>query len=460
MIKRVAKLAIMGALMAASPASAHPTPKPPMGWNSWDAYGFTLTEAQLKADAGIIAGLKRLGWSYVVIDEGWYMRNPLGESLETRDFLLDGNGILIPDPKRFPSASDGRGFKTLADWTHARGLKFGIHIIRGIPKEAVRKDLPIANSDFRATDAADTQDLCPWEDSSYGIKDNAAGQAWYDALLHTYAKWGVDFLKVDCIADHPYRESEIRQIARAIAKTGRPIVLSLSPGPASLDHAETFGETAQMWRVADDLWDRWSFAPDRWPNGVRSVFDNLAKWNAYTRPGHWPDPDMLPFGMLAPHPGWGELRRTQLSADEERTLFTIDAIARAPLILGGNPGSYNAAELAIINNAEVIALDQQPRSSRPVTNLPQSLGQARVWTSTPAGTSHVDTVAVFNLAEQPLRLNLPWAELGTGQGAFAARELWSGKRIGCARTVKLNVAPHGVAVFRVDSRPACVVGSK
>jgi hypothetical protein len=144
------------------------------------------------------------------------------------------------------------------------------------------------------------------------------------------------------------------------------------------------------------------------------------------------------------------LRRTQLSADEERTLFTLDTIARAPLILGGNPATYNAAEIAIISNAEVIALDQQPRLSQPVAKLPESLGEARVWTSAPAGSAHVDTVAVFNLAKQPLRMELPWAELGAGEGAFAARELWSGKRIGRARTVKLNVPPHGVALYRLE----------
>src|SRR6202008_4523266 len=103
-------------------------------------------------------------------------------------------------------------------------------IIRGIPLESVARHLPIDGADFKAQDAADQNAACPWDPTSWGIKDNEAGQAWYDSLLRQYAEWGVDFLKVDCIADHPYKAAEIRQIARAIRKSGRDVVLSLSPG--------------------------------------------------------------------------------------------------------------------------------------------------------------------------------------------------------------------------------------
>jgi hypothetical protein len=427
---------------------------PPMGWNSWDAYGLTLDEAQFKTNAEVVAGLKRWGWRYVVIDEGWYMGDPFGKTLQARAYQLDGHGLLAPAVERFPSAAGGAGFKRLADWTHARGLKFGIHIVRGIPKAAVEANLPIAGAAFRAADAADRGDLCPWDDGNYGVKDNAAGQAWYDSMLKLYASWGVDFLKVDCIADHPYRETEIRQIALAVARTGRPIVLSLSPGPTQLAHADVVGSSSNMWRIADDLWDGWSFAHDHpgegFPNGVRVMFDDLAKWNPYARPGHWPDPDMLPFGRLGPHPGWGEPRRTRLSPDEERTLVTLDAIAQAPMILGGDLESFSAAERAMITNAEVIALDQRRGSSRPVTSLPRTLEQARVWISTPAGAREPDTLAVFNVGETPLTADASWADLGLGSGAFAARELWTGRRAPSSPTARLSVPPHGVVVFRVS----------
>ncbi len=431
---------------------------PPMGWNSWDAYGLTLDETQFKANAEVVAGLRRWGWRYVVIDEGWYMGAPLANTLLTRDYRLDGHGLLIPAVERFPSARDGQGFKRLADWTHAKGLKFGIHVVRGIPKAAVEANLPIAGSSFQAADAADRDAVCPWDEGNFGVKDNAAGQAWYDSMLKLYAAWGVDFLKVDCIADHPYRDTEIRQIARAIARTGRPIVLSLSPGPTQLAHADEVAGLATTWRIANDLWDGWNFAHDHptddFPNGVRVIFDALAKWSPHVRPSHWPDADMLPFGRFGPHPGWGEPRRTRLSPDEERTLFTLDAIAQSPLILGGDLQSFDAWERTTITNAEVIALDQRSRSSRPVGSLSGDLAQARVWVSTPFAAPTPDTIAVFNVGETPLKVEARWADLGVGTGAIAARELWTGRELPRSRTAKLTVPPHGVSLYRLSRSPA------
>jgi len=133
-----------------------------MGWNSWDAYGLTINEADFKANAAVLAQLRKFGWTYAVIDEGWYMGNPSGNKLEQRDYQLDAHGLLVPAINRFPSSKGAAGLEPLAAWTHARGLKFGIHIVRGIPKQAVHDNLPISQSNFRATDAADTADVCPW----------------------------------------------------------------------------------------------------------------------------------------------------------------------------------------------------------------------------------------------------------------------------------------------------------
>ena len=213
---------------------ANPRPHSAHGLEqSWDSYGLTIDEDQFKANATVLASIQQYGWKYAVIDEGWYMANPAGHTLEEKNYLWDANGLLIPVPTRFPSAANGAGFKPLADWVHAQGLKFGIHIVRGIPRQVVAANLPIAGSSFHAADAADTTSPCPWDEGNWGVKDNAAGQAYYDSMLRLYASWGLDFLKVDCISDHPYRPTEIRQIAEAIRKSGRPIVLSLSPGPTA-----------------------------------------------------------------------------------------------------------------------------------------------------------------------------------------------------------------------------------
>jgi len=202
--------------------------------------------------------LKPFGWNYAVIDEGWFLKNPLDRPHpEKLQFQLDDYGRYIPVPARFPSSESDSGFGAIGQYVHGLGLKFGIHIVRGIPRESVARNLPVEGSHYTADDVADTSDACPWDPTNWGVKDNTAGQAWYDALLKQYASWGIDYLKVDCIADNPYKVSEIRMIHRAIVKTGRPIMLSLSPGPTALDHAKEVGELAQLWRISNDIWDFW-----------------------------------------------------------------------------------------------------------------------------------------------------------------------------------------------------------
>ena len=444
--------ALLAAALASAVLSAQAqqiAPTPPMGWNSWDAFGLTIDEAAFRANATVLAGLKSYGWNTAVIDEGWYMENPFGDKLETRKYLLDGNGMLLPVLARFPSAANGQGFKPLSDWLHGQGLKFGIHILRGIPKQAVHDNLPIAGSGFHAQDAADTSDLCPWDEGNYGIRDTPAGQAYYDASLKFYADWGVDFIKVDCISDHPYKGGEIRQIAEAIKKTGRPIVLSLSPGPTQLAHAAEVGRYAQMWRIADDTWDGWSFSPAQWPNGVLTGFDKLALWHSYAKPGNWPDADMLPFGALTPHPGWGNPRQSRLTVDEERTLFTLWAIARSPLILGGDLTKLDDFTRLLITNKSVIAVNQTAWESAPVSDLPKGFEHARVWTALAGPRDKpIGYLALFNLDDKPAILQATWRQLGLR--GHSLRDLWTGKKRAATNRVKAALPPHGSVIYRVE----------
>ena len=442
-------------LPAGCAAAAGVAPRPPMGWNSWDAYGFTISEAQFKANAALLARWKGLGWSYAVVDEGWYMADPLAETLEARRYLLDRFGRLEPVTDRYPSAADGHGLRALGAWTHAQGLKFGIHVVRGIPKAAVDANLPIAGSRFRAADAADREALCPWDKGNYGIADNAAGQAYYDSLLKEYASWGVDFLKVDCIADHPYRPSEIRQIGRAIRKAGRPMVLSLSPGPAQVGNLAEMRASAQMWRISDDVWDGWSFPhPDpksEFPNGVRSAFDKLAAWNPYSRAEAWADADMLPFGSLRPHPGWGAPRQSRLTAAETRTAFVLWSIARSPLILGGNLTELDGTTEQLLTNRDIIGLNQEDRTSHPVTSPGGAMDGARVWLSAPRGRA-ADTVAVFNILDAPLQVDTDWRALGLTAGAHSACDVLAHAALPRAERLTATVGPHDVGLFRTQPR--------
>ena len=221
---------------------------PPLGWNSWDAYGLSVTQAEWKSNvAWFHEHLQPAGWQYVVLDEGWYLAHPENASSQggkgDQGYTMDEAGQFQPAPNRFPQGVSG-----LAMYAHGLGLKFGIHIIRGIPKQAVERNLTIAGTALHAVDAADTADLCRWNPDSYGVKANAPGQAYYDGLMKLYAGWGVDFLKVDCISK-PYNAPEIGMIRSAIDKTGRPMVLSLSPGPTPLQEAADVRRNAQMWRI-------------------------------------------------------------------------------------------------------------------------------------------------------------------------------------------------------------------
>jgi alpha-galactosidase len=430
---------------------------PPMGWNSWDAYGLTINEEQFKANATVLASLEQYGWKYAVIDEGWYMANPDGKTVEQRQYRWDSHGLLIPAPDRFPSAVNGAGFKPLADWVHAQGLKFGIHIVRGIPRQVVAANLPIAGTQFHAADAADTSSPCPWDEGNWGVKDNAAGQAYYDSMLKLYAAWGVDFLKVDCISDRPYRPTEIGQVAQAIRKTGRPIVLSLSPGPTALDHASEVAKYAQMWRIADDHWDGWSFSHSpgsEFPFGLRDEFDRIAQWFAYAAPGSWPDADMLPFGYLEPHPGWGEARPSRLTSDEERTEFTLWAVTRSPLILGANLTRLDDFTRALITNQDVLFINQTATYSRPVdvSGLGPGFENTRVWRATinePGARGYAEYFAFFNLGETPAALHTTWKQLGLDAPKHTAVNLWDGTSAKESKELAVALPPHACALFEV-----------
>jgi alpha-galactosidase len=237
-----------------------PAPAPPMGWNSWDSYGTTVREEQVKANADVMArDLSKYGWQYVVVDIQWYEPGAQGHDYAPGAKLaMDGFGRLVPALNRFPSSAGGRGFKPLADYVHSKGLKFGIHIMRGIPRQAVDANLPIAGTPFHAADITDRDNPCRWNPDMWGVDTTKAGaQAYYDSIAQLYASWGVDFIKADDMGSHLYQPAEIRALALAIRKTGRPVVLSISPGPAPISEAEFFEKFAQMWRISDDFWDDW-----------------------------------------------------------------------------------------------------------------------------------------------------------------------------------------------------------
>jgi hypothetical protein len=418
-----------------------------MGWNSWDSYGLTITEAQFRDNVAVEAArLRPAGFQYAVVDEGWYLANPdKADKPDALIYRIDANGRYQPSLNRFPSAQETNGFGPLAEFVHARGLKFGIHIIRGISKQAVSANLPVAGSAFHARDAADTTDKCPWNPDNFGVKNNAAGQAWYDAMMAQYAAWGVDYIKVDCIASHPYKADEIRMIHQAILKTHRPIVLSLSPGPAPLEMAAPLGENAQLWRISDDVWDQWqSSKPGEFPQSLKNQFAVIASWNKFVKPGNWPDADMLPLGTLGPVPGWGDPRQTRLTHDEQRTLITLWSIARSPLFFGGNLTQLDDWTASLLTNPEVIAIDQHGHDQ----HLANTDGNVVAWTS--QGYAAVAYLALFDLGDAPATVNEQFAKYGLAAGKYKIRNLWERTDMPPAEGLSAIIPPHGTVLLSLE----------
>ena len=346
-------------------------PTPPMGWNSWDSFGPSVTEKEVKANADYMAeNLKDFGWEYVIVDIRWYVDNQTTghyNSYENSDFVLDEYGRYIPSPKRFPSAAGDAGFKPLADYMHSLGLKFGIHIMRGVPKEAVFNKMPIKGTDKTAADIYSTESECTWLQDNYTIvKGKPGAQEYYNSIFDLYASWGVDFVKVDDLS-RPYHADEIEMIRKAINQTGRPIVFSMSPGATPIDKHEHAANHANMWRNIDDFWDNWA--------QLNYSFVKCAEWAPYIQPGAWPDADMLPLGKFIR----GERatnRYTKFTKDEQYTLMTLWIIFKSPLMFGGNLPDNDAFTDSLITNREVSEVHANSINNREWFNKNDLIGWA------------------------------------------------------------------------------------
>jgi alpha-galactosidase len=417
---------------------------PPMGWNSWDCYGASVTEAEVRANAEYMAEhLKPFGWEYVVVDIQWY--EPGAHSSRYRPFVpleMDAYSRLIPAVNRFPSTKDGHGFKPLADYIHSLGLKFGIHIMRGIPRQAVHADSIILGTDATARDIAHTNSICPWNTDMYGVDAAKEGaQAYYHSLFHLYAQWGVDFVKVDDIAAsrlYHFQAGEIELIRKAIDQCGRDMVLSLSPGPAPLEHAEFLKKHANMWRITDDYWDHWKL--------LYEMFERCEKWYSHAEPGHWPDCDMLPLGHIGIRSvdGGGADRWTRFTPDEQVTMVTLWCIFRSPLMFGGELRDNDEWTLSLLTNPEVLRVLNHSRLSKPHLKT----GPWIVWTAEDEEQSKY--AAVFNTGEQEDRVEISLTKLGISH-ACHVRDLWSREDIGVIRdSVTLVVPTHGARLLKLS----------
>lgn len=413
---------------------------PPMGWNSWDCYGPTVTEAEVKANADYMADyLKEYGWQYIVVDIRWYVENTKAHGYNQTDpvYCMDDFGRLTPAVNRFPSAADGEGFAPLADYIHNKGLKFGIHIMRGIPVEAVKKNTPIVDSKYHARDIYSEKQQCKWLRDMYTVDSTKAGaQAYYNSLFDLYASWGVDFVKVDNLS-RPYHQGEIEMIRKAIDQCGRPIVLSTSPGATPLAKAKHIMTHANMWRICDDFWDNWNY--------LKPMFKLCKEWAPYSGPGHWADADMLPLGRISIRGERGEPRKTGFTKDEQYTLMNLWAMFRSPLMFGGDLPSNDAFTDSLITNGELLDVDQHSINNRQLNNNKGLI----VWTAD-VPNSKDKYVALFNTTdEKPEVVSVSLSELGA-RGDYAAHNLWTQKTDAVKNgKISVELRPHASAIFRL-----------
>jgi hypothetical protein len=347
---------------------------------------------------------------------------------------MDANGRLLPDTVRFPSAGGANGFKPLADYIHAQGLKFGVHLMRGIPRQAVADNVPVLGTAYRANQINNST-TASWLNLMWGLNMTHPGaQAYLDSVFALYASWGVDYVKVDDIAAPTYRQSEVDGYRLAIQHSGRPMLLSLSPGPTPLSAAAHVTANAHMWRIVNDLWDNWP--------ALDAEFDALRNWNPYRTAGAWPDPDMIPIGRLSKQGPVGSPRYSGLTADEQRTLMTLWSITRSPMMWGGNLTENRAAELALMTNAAVLAVDQSSANNRQLSG-----GSSQVWAADVPGSAD-RYVALFNRSAATATVSLSLADLGIGSAAVT--DLWSGAALGTMNTTFSRSLPaHGSGLYRL-----------
>ena len=409
------------------------TPTPPMGWNSWDAYGVTVTEQEVRDITDYMAeNLLQYGWEYVVVDGAW--NSPLNDSIPR---TFDEYGRDYPAINRFPSSAGGQGFKPLADYIHSKGMKFGLHKMRGIPRWMVEQKVPIKGAPGITADMiASERDLCAWSDGSLTVEASRPGaQEYYNSLFELYAQWGVDFVKYDDLSAPIYHGDEVELIRNAIEACGRPMVLSTSPGETPVEAAPHLRTHANMWRTVNDVWDHWF--------QIEHIMEVHEKWYPFIGDGCWPDCDMLPIGRLNVRGSNNPPRQTRLTPDEQLSTVSFFSIVRSPLIFGGDILSMDPETLSLLTNPDIIEMNQRGRAPRQVR---RDSNELVVSSDAPGGGIYA---AVFNLSAEPRNISVALSDLGI-HGKRKAKDLWSGITFKVSDVLSLESIPsHGCRVVRI-----------
>lgn len=408
-----------------------------MGWNSWDCYGAAVTEDIVRKNADFMAKhLKKYGWEYITVDIQWY--EPKAKTHEYTPFAklcIDEYSRVIPAENRFPSSAGGKGFAPLAEYVHSLGLKFGIHIMRGIPRQAVYERTKIKGTNKTAADVAKTDSICAWNTDMYGVDPAKPGaKEYYDSIFELYASWGVDFVKCDDIArELPKEESELIMLSDSLKNCGRDMVLSLSPGPALLEKAELYKQVSNMWRITDDFWDNWQL--------LYNMFERCEKWAPHNGAGHWADADMLPIGYIKQD--YSPDITTLFTKDEQVTMLTLWSIFRSPLIIGGEMTKFDDFTMSLLTNEGILKMHRNARHSHQVWRRKMNGSEIVLWTAADAEGGQY--AALFNIGENAADISVPLTELEIYE-AKDITELWSNEAFH-ADNISADLAPHSAKAY-------------
>lgn len=426
------------------PLSEKNIAKPPLGWNSWDSYGMYPTEKAMLANIEAMAKrLKPFGYKYFVIDAGW---NKVKDANGTLTGLtMDQYGRYIANSATFPN-----GLKSVADRSHALGLKFGIHIMRGIPREAFKKDLPILGTQYSARDIADTTSRCRWNADNFGVNMTKPGaQEYYDSYIALIVSWGVDFIKADDITGYP---AEILAVKAAINKTGKDVVLSLSPGGDSKPENTATYNTAGLLRITNDIWDN--------QVGFSRAFEAWKLWSSVSDVKFWLDMDMIPFGHLClqnPDPDYlirkdskegqknvkGMERLDNFTKDQKYTFITLRALSASPLFMGGDLPTSDEFSFDLITNKDILKCDQNGVTGK----LVYDKDGIQIWLTPDKNNPKKGWLGIFNKNLQEKSIQITANEFGLGEKPFTLFSIWQENDLGKITSespLKINVNPNGV----------------
>lgn len=424
---------------------------PPLGWNSWDCFGAAVTEQQLKDNADYMAKyLKDYGWEYIVCDIQWYEPNSIDNNYNHfTELNVDEYGRLLPAENRFPSSAGGKGFKPIADYIHSLGLKFGIHMMRGVPRCAAANNLKIYSSAHTCREIAHPFSVCAWNTDMYGLKNCEGAQEYYNSVINLYASWGVDFIKCDdiCVTefrqwDNPYSAYyEIEMLRKAIDNCGRDMVLSLSPGPAQRDKAEHLCNNANMWRLTGDFWDNW--------DKLHNMFDKCFEWEGVPQKGGWPDCDMLPIGVLTKNGSYlgSKNRKTYFTEDEQYTLMTLWGIFKSPLMIGGNMPENDDFTLSILTNSEYMNMHKHSYGAKQVLRKEKNGKGTVVWA---ANGKKCKYIAVFNTDNKGRKIKYDFSQILMPDTEYTFYDIWKNREAGKYKnSITLDIPPHGAVLLKV-----------